>query len=117
MSTDPYRYEGRGFVVGPDLVEEDTTELRIVRAAAPAQLAETSHDADRAALLDTLDQHTTRIRELAATNDTDGTRERIHGAIAALQQLDANVAEANRAKRDKETAKAFNDWATGGEQR
>lgn len=95
---------------------DDTIKLTAV-ARTPEAITESTEEAEREALLDALDEHAERIRELAGTRDTAGTRERVHGAIADLQQLDAHLAQADRDAREAETAEAFADWATGGEDR
>lgn len=77
-------------------MNDDTTELSTVRDTTPAQITETTEAATLKALLDAVDEHAKRIRKLVGTRDRSGTHERIHGAIADLQQLDAHLADTER---------------------
>lgn len=75
---------------------DDTADLSMVHAVTPAQITETTEAATLKALLDAVEEHAKRIRKLVRTRDRAGTHERIHGAIADLQQLDAHLADAER---------------------
>jgi hypothetical protein len=106
-----YSPDGPGFTV-PRPIEDRTAELAIVRTVAPTPVAAAPADKTLTTILDAVDKHAAEIRRLAATTAAKATRERVRAAIADLQQLDAHLSEGDAAKREAETATAFNDWAT-----
>jgi len=97
---------------------DKTAELyRITRT--PAPIAADAEEEEAASLLANLIEHTDWVIRLMAGRADAIVRAQLQDAlrkaIAAAQQLDGHLAEADRAGHDAVTEATFQDWLTGGE--
>lgn len=120
MSED-FRYEGRGFVVGPDLAPDETTELPHTKPT-PTPITASSEESESEALVAELSARLQGVRILAPSRANTAARtalrEELARMVATAQQLDAHLSEVDLIA-DEATEAAFHDWATapGGDQR
>lgn len=94
---------------------DETAELPAVQPV-PQAITAASEESEAEALVADLADRVAGVRRLApsrANRDAcDALREELTRMVATALQLDAHLAEADRAEHDAATNTQFNDWAT-----